>query len=282
MSERGILGTVATGIIALIIVIGVFIFVERVPEGRTAVVYSPSGGAVKTLDPGWHLIGLFEKTQQYPTRITIVKDKVTVTTKDGKVVSMPASYEMRVDRNKVLDIFKELGSQNVEQIQEGYLYQRLFRASREVVSNYTVLDIYGTGTNEASSKITEKMAEESEELGFIITNVVLGTPELDEETEKAINERVKAAQQLEKLELEKQIAEEEAERKRIEAEGQATAEIEKAKGKAEANEIIAKSITPEILEMEELKARKKHGWITIQGHNGIIVDGKDDKKKDKK
>lgn len=282
MSSKGIVGLIITGVITLFLIIGAFIFIERVPEGRTAVVYSPSGGAVKTLDPGWHIVGLFEKTQQYPTRITIVKDKITVTTKDGKTVSMPASYEMRVDRTKVLDIFKELGSQNVEQIQEGYLYQRLFRSSRAVVSNYTVLDIYGTGTNEASLKITDKMAEESEELGFIITNVVLGTPELDEETEQAINERVKAAQQLEKLELEKQIAEEEAEKKRIEAEGQATAEIEQAKGTAKANDIISKSITKELLDMEEINARKKHGWITIQGHSGIIVDESGEKEaKDK-
>lgn len=272
MSRNGVMGTVITGAIVFVLIIGALIFIERVPEGRTAVVYSPSGGAVRTLDPGWHLLGLFEKTQQYPTRITIVKDKVTVTTSDGKAVSMPASYEMRVDRTKVLEIFKELGSQDVEQIQEGYLYQRLFRSTRAVVSNYTVLDIYGVGTNEASNQITDKMAEDAIDLGFVITNVVLGTPELDEETEAAINERVKAAQQLEKLELEKQIAKEEAERKKVEAEGKAAAEIEEAKGIAEANNIVSKSITDEILKLEELKARQKHGWITIQGHNGIIVD----------
>ncbi len=274
MSGKGLFGVFGTGIALLVLIIGLFVFVEKVPEGRVAVVYSPSGGAKEVLNPGWHVIGLFEKTQQYPTRITILKNKVTVTTKDGKSISMPASYEMKVDRSKVLEIFKELGSQNVEQIQEGYLYQRLFRASRSVVSEYSVLDIYGTKTTEASAKITEKVAEESKDLGFIITNVVLGTPELDKETEKAIDERVKSAQE---LELKKQQLENEkleAEKKKVVAQGEAEKKLIAAEAEKKANELLSKSITPEILKMEEMKARQKHGWVEIQGGTPL-VDAKD-------
>lgn len=268
------MGLTGTIVIVFALIVGMFVFVEKIPEGQVGVVYSPSGGAKKVLNPGWHVVGLFEKTQKYPTRITIVKDNVTITTKDGKSVRMPSSYEMKVDRSKVLDIFKELGSQNVEQIQEGYLYQRLFRASREVVSDYTVLDIYGTKTTEASAKITEKMASESADLGFIVTNVVLGTPELDEDTEQAINARVKSAQEneLKKQELENEKLE--AEKKRVIAEGEKQKKLIEAQAEKEANELLSKSITPEILKMEELKARQQHGWVTIQGTSGIIVDEK--------
>jgi|SRR5699024_4961784 len=280
MSQKAFLGIIGFSGALILALIGMFVFVEKVPEGQVAVVYSPSGGAKKVLNPGWNMVGLFEKTQRYPTRITIVKDSVTVTSKDGKSVKMGASYEMKVDQDKVLDIFKELGSQNVEQIQEGYLYQRLFRASRSVVSDYTVLDIYGTKTNEASAKITEKMAEDSKDLGFMITNVVLGTPELDEETEKAINERVKASQELEKLNLEKEIAQSEAEKKKIEAEGEREKKLIEAKAEKEANELLSKSITPEIIEMELAKARNKHGWVEVQSSDGVIVDTtKQEKKK---
>lgn len=275
MSSKGIMGLAGTIVVVFALIIGMFVFVEKVPEGQVGVVYSPSGGAKKVLNPGWHIVGLFEKTQKYPTRITIVKDSVTATTSDGKSVKLKASYEMKVDRDKVLDIFKELGSQNVEQIQEGYLYQRLFRASRSVISSYSVLDIYGAKANEASTKITEKMAEDSKDLGFMVTNVVLGTPEIDEETEKAINERVKASQELEKLNLEKQIAESEAEKKKIEAEGEKQKKLIEAQAEKEANELLSQSITPEILKMEELKARNKHGWITITGATPLVeTEGK--------
>lgn len=270
MSTKGIVGLIGTGIAVLVLIIGAFFFIERVPEGQVAVVYSPNGGAKEVLSPGWNVIGLFEKTTKYPTRITIIKDKVTVTTKDGKSVEMPVSFEYKVSSDKVLNIFKELGSQDVKQIQEGYMYQKLFRASREVVSGYTVLDIYGTKTTEASAAITEKMAKDVEGLGFIVTNVTLGTPKLDENTEKAINARVQAAQELElkKQELENERIE--AEKKKVIAEGEAQKIIIAAQAEADANELLSKSITPEILKLEEVKARQKHGWITITGATPLV------------
>lgn len=276
MSSRAIFGLTTLGIAVFVSVILVFLFVERVPEGKVSVVYSPSGGATKVLDPGWHLIKPFERTTEYPTRITIVEDKVSVTTTDGKKITMPVRYEMKVDKTKVLDIFKELGSQNVEQIQQGYLYQKLFKASRDVVSNYSVLDIYGTKTSEASAKVTEQMAESVTGLGFIISDVTLGTPEVDPETQAAIDARVKAAQEneLKKQELENELIE--AEKKEVIANGEAKKRLIEAETEAKANQLIAESITEELIKMKEAEARLKHGWITVNGGTPI-VDAKGDK-----
>lgn len=276
MSSRAIFGLTTLGIAVFVSVILVFLFVERVPEGKVSVVYSPSGGATKVLDPGWHLIKPFERTTEYPTRITIVEDKVSVTTTDGKKITMPVRYEMKVDKTKVLDIFKELGSQNVEQIQQGYLYQKLFKASRDVVSNYSVLDIYGTKTSEASAKVTEQMAESVTGLGFIISDVTLGTPEVDPETQAAIDARVKAAQEneLKKQELENELIE--AEKKEVIANGEAKKRLIEAETEAKANQLIAESITEELIKIKEAEARLKHGWITVNGGTPI-VDAKGDK-----
>lgn len=271
---RGFIGMVTTAIVVFGLIIGAMVFIERVPEGQVSVVYSPSGGAKEVLDPGWNMIGLFEKTTAYPTRITIIDDNVSVTTSDGKKISMGVKYQMKVDREKVLNIFKELGSQNVEQIQEGYLFQNLFRTSREVISQYSVLDIYGQKASEASAKVTEGMADSVKDLGFIITDVTLGSPDLDEETQKAIDERVKASQELEKKAIDLQIAEAEAERKKVEATGQAAAEVEAARGTAEANNIISKSLTDELIKMKEAEARMQHGWINVLTGEAIVDTSK--------
>lgn len=270
MSEKGLFNLIKVIAVVFVLLIGAMFFTERVPEGKVAVVYSPSGGAVKVLNPGWHLIGFFEKTQEYPTRITIVKTDVSVTTTDGKKITLPARYEMKVDKSKVLSIFKELGSQDIEQIQEGYLYQKLYKSSRDTISQYSVLDIFGTKNAEASATVTEKMATSSKALGFIVTDVTLGNPKVDKETQKAIDERVKAAQTLEKLKLDKQIAKETAEKQKIEAQGVAEAQIEKARGEAEANRLLEQSITPELLKKMEMEARLKHGWVEIQTGQAIV------------
>lgn len=272
MSTKAVTGLALAFIGFLALIILTFIFTERVSEGKVAVVYSPNGGAVKVLDPGWHLIGFFQKTQKYNTRVEIVKSKVSVTTRDGKKVTMPARYEMKVDKAKVLNIFKELGSQNVEQIQEGYLYNKLFQASRSAVSEYSVLDIYGTKTTEASAKVTKNMRENTEKLGFIISDVTLGTPEVDANTQAAIDSRVKAAQENELKKQQILNAELEAKEKEVIANGNKTKRLIDAEAEAEANDKITKSITPDLLKLKEAEARLKHGWITVQGSEGIIVD----------
>lgn len=267
-----ITGAVLAGAILIGGIVAFTQFTERVEEGKVSVVYSPSGGAKKVLDPGWHLVGMFDKTQKYPTRITIVESKVSATSSDGKKITMPVRYEMKVDKAKVLKIFKELGSQDIEQIQEGYLYNKLYQATRSTVSNYSVIDIYGAKTTEASAQVTEMVSESTAKLGFLVTDVTLGTPDVDKTTQAAINARVQAAQTLEKLNLDKKIATAEAEKKKIEAEGNAVAEIEKARGTSESNKLLEKSITKELIELKTAEARLKHGWVTINGAGGLIVD----------
>lgn len=257
--------------VVFILLCGVLIFSERVPEGETAVVYTPSRGASETLNPGWHMIGLFEKTQNYPTRVTIMSDKLTVTTSDGKKVTMPVKYEMKVDKSKVINIFKELGSQNIEQIQEGFLYQKLFKSAREVVSNYSVIDIYGAKTSIASAQVTESFAKSVEKQGFIVTDVTLGTPELDTATQIAIDDRVQTSQQLEKIKLQKDLAKEQAEKVKIEAQGEADAKLIKAQAEADANRIVSESLTDRILKQQEIEARLQHGWVTVQGASTVVT-----------
>jgi regulator of protease activity HflC (stomatin/prohibitin superfamily) len=194
---------------------------------------------------------------------------------------MPVSYEMKVDKAKVLSIFKELGSQDIEQIQEGYLYQKLFQASRSTVSQYSVLNIYGSKTTEASTKVTEIMSKSTKDIGFIVTNVTLGTPKVDAATQGAIDARVQSAQQneLKKQELQNEIIE--AEKKLVVAEGEAAKKVTEAKAnadatllqaraQAESNKLLEKSLTGNVLKKMELDARAKHGWITISGATPLV------------
>lgn len=271
MSAKGILGLIGTGVGIIVLIICILIFTERVPEGKVAVVYSPSGGAKEVLNPGWHGIGFFEKTQEFPTRPTIVETKVSVTTSDGKKITMPVSYQIKVEKTKVLNIFKELGSQNIEQIQEGYVYQKLFKASRSVVSGYSVLDIFGTKTTEASLKVTDNLASSVANLGFIITDVTLGNPEVDKATQDAIDSRIKASQQLEQKKIDIQLAKSEADRLAIVAKGTANKKVIEAQGTSDANKLLEKSITPELLKLKEMEARLKHGWVTVKGSGGVIT-----------
>lgn len=260
-------------------------FITKVPDGYVAVVYSTSDGSHGTLDPGWHPIGFFEHTQLHSTRLTVVDEKVAVTTKDGKKITVPVKYRMKVDKDKVVNIYKELGSKDVDSAQKQYLYDALFKVSRKTVAKYTVLEIMGTKSEEASDLATTEMAQSVKKMGFDIQSVTYGNPDVDAATQKAIDAKVQAAQEYEtekqKLENAKIIAKKnliqeqgKADVAIAKAKGEAQSAKVKAEGQAKANKELNNSLTDRILKDKELDARLKHGWITIQGANAVVTTDK--------
>lgn len=91
-----------------------------------------------------------------------------------------------------------------------------------------------------------------------------------------MQEKVKAKEQAkqdaEKAELDKQTAIAQGEANKAKAEAEAAVTITNAEAEAKANKIISDSITDNLIRMTEAEARKKHGWITVQGADTVITD----------
>ena len=215
-------------------------FVERIPSGYVGVVYSTEGVEEKTLGTGWHMIGMFDKVIKYPTRMQTVKYKdIQVATTDGKNIEMDIAYNFTVDPEEVVNLFNKFGAVTVDDITEGYLRTRLWDASRKSVSKYNIIEIYGQSSSAAASEIQVAFAEDVGKIGFLVDNLTMGVPKPDTATQNAIDERVKATQELERKQTELEIAKAEAERLRVEAEG-----------KANANRILTKSLTDKVLNQQ--------------------------------
>ncbi|RJS61498.1 prohibitin family protein [Bacillus sp. PK3_68] len=238
-NNRKILGG---SIVAVVLVVGIALlslFIEKIPNGYVGVVYSPNGGVQdETLGQGWHLVGLFDKVTKYPVRMQTVNYKdIQVATSDGKSVTVDFAYNYSIQPDKVVAVFNKFGPVEVEQIEESYLRTRLWAAGRKAVAKYSVIDTYGEKSSEAASKVQDLFADDVGRLGFTVDNLTLGVPKPDKSTQAAIDKRVEAAQELERKQIELKIAQAEAEKKKIEAEGI-----------AKYNEIIKKSISKEVIQ----------------------------------
>lgn len=238
-NNRKIVGGI---IIAFALVAGVAIlalFIKQIPNGYVGVVYSPNGGVQEeTLPQGWNLVGIFDKVTEYPIRMQTVDYKdIQVATSDGKNVTIDFAFTYSVQPEKVVDVFNKFGPIPIEQIEESYLRTRLWDAGRKAISKYSVIDTYGEKSSEAARDVQQIFSDDIKGIGFIVENLTLGVPQPDESTQAAINKRVEAAQELERKQIELQIAEAEAQKKKIEA--QAIAEY---------NEIIKQSISPEVIQ----------------------------------
>jgi regulator of protease activity HflC (stomatin/prohibitin superfamily) len=160
---------------------------------------------------------------------------------------------------------------DIEDLASSFLNSRLKNAARNEISQYSVLELYGSKSSLISAKIQEDFAKDVEQYGFEVTGLVLGTPHPDKATQAAIDATVKAKQELERKNTEVLIAKKNAEKQLIQAQGSANAKIAAAEGEAKSNKLLEQSITPQLIQLKEAEARLKHGWVTVQGASSIIT-----------
>jgi len=271
-SGKKIIGGIAVIIIVFSLAIMLLMSVTKIDQGHVGVVYSANGGVEDTLlDDGVKFVWFWKKVTQYPIATETVSYKdLALATKDGKplAVSIDFNYSNNVD--KVVSIFNKFKGAKPEVIENTFLKTRLKDSALSVTSKYTILEIF-QNRDKIQLEIKDKFTKDVVTSGFSVSDFTLGTPVPDASTAQAIQAVVDAQQALEALKVEKDKAQEVADRQLIEAKGISDAEIEKARGIAESNRIIQQSITPELLKKMEMEARLKHGWVEIQGATTAVV-----------
>lgn len=255
---------VISGVIGFLAIIGFIILlmcITKIPQGHVGVVYSVNGVKEDTKSPGWHLTAPFDKVNKYPTKTQTHKYKdLNVATSDGKNLVMDIDVSYKVDATKAVDLFNRFGSADIEELEKGYLRSRVQDNVRQAISKYSVIDAFGVKTGEIKQDTLDKLNKNLKSQGFIIDDIALSSPKADKNTQKAIDERVKANQELERTKVDKQIAEENAKKKEVEA-----------KGEKKANDIRSKSLTDEVLQQQLIEKWDGKQPIEIGG-NGTIVD----------
>lgn len=274
MYERNKKGIVLPFIILgliIILILGV-LCIERIPRGTVGSVYSISGGTSdEVLTEGWHLVAPNKRITEYSVateQLLMTKDKrddsksneaFNATCKDGVLnVDLEMSYHFNAE--DIPKIAKRYRGLSGEDIINTRIKSKVKTYVNEVTSEYTILEAYMDKKSELNKDLTKHLAECLRPYGVIVESATLPRTEPDKTIKKAINERSKKAQEIEaaKQELEKQKIE--AETKRVKAEAE-----------AKANQIISNSITDNLLKKMELEARQKHGWVTVQGADSVVV-----------
>ncbi|MGI4324003.1 prohibitin family protein, partial [Klebsiella pneumoniae] len=234
---------VISGVLGFLAIIGFIILlmcITKIPQGHVGVVYSVNGVKEDTKSPGWHLTAPFDKVNKYPTKTQTHKYKdLNVATSDGKNIKLDIDVSYKVDATKAVNLFNRFGSADIEELEKGYLRSRVQDNVRQAISKYSVIDAFGVKTGEIKQDTLNKLNDNLEKQGFIIDDIALSSPTADKNTQKAIDERVKANQELERTKVDKQIAEENAKKKEIEA-----------KGEKKANDIRSESLTEEVLQQQ--------------------------------
>lgn len=185
-------------------------------------------------------------------------------------VDLVATYSLSAD--EIEKIYAEFRSQ--ERFTEQVIQKQVLSIARQVPADYSAVEFRGTQRGEAEESIRAKLNDRLKEYGVEFTTVTIQDVRYPDSVETALTQIEEANQNAQKAEADKRTAEVNSEKALIEAEGKANAKIEQARGEAEANRLLAESLTPEVVELRRLEAlveASKNGNYIIDGGNGDIL-----------
>lgn len=276
---------------------------ERIDQGEVGVVYTMKDGVQEeVLTPGYHFISPVAKVKAFPVsqqQLVLSNNPADYNEKehqdwhvdapaDGGMVKMNLTINYNFMSDRVVDLYTKFNGMDGEAIVESMVQNSIIAYIKEVTPQFSVMEIYSTKRSEVSKAITEYLADRLDgEYGINVASALIIDVQLDEVLQEKIQAKEQAKQDAEKAELDKQTALATAEVEKVKAETAAAVAVEKAKGDAEvkrieaeaeaervkinaeaqaaANNTISQSITPELIQMEEMEARKVHGWVTVRG-----------------
>ncbi|MCH8555133.1 MAG: prohibitin family protein [Schleiferiaceae bacterium] len=196
----------------------------------------------KPLGPGPKLfVPFFQVIIPMPTRTVNLEVNLNLPSKEGVNVNADISILYRIDGKQATSIVENIG-RNYEQV----VILPVFRAAAaDITAKYLAKDMHTGNRLEIEEAIKDRMTVLLEERGIIIDAVLMKSIVLPNGLARAIEEKLEAEQESQRMEFVLTREKQEAERRRIEAEGI-----------KEANQIIAEGLTPAIIKYKSIEAFK--------------------------
>lgn len=201
-----------------------------IPAGHTGVRFNPLAGGVQPdeLNEGIHLIWPYVSVTPYSIRTIEVKEKAGVPTTEGLIATLDVSIWYKLMPDRVDEVHKTIG----EDYSGIIIAPQIRSVLRGVTASYEAKALYTADRIIIADQIIGELEPILEERGIVLESVLLREVKLPEKVTKAIEMKLEAEQEAEKMVWLVEKEKLEKERRIIEAEG-----ISKA------NEIIAGSLT---------------------------------------
>ena len=283
MSNKGFIGGVTLAIVLIVALFGTLLCVEKIPVGYEGVVYSMNGGVQgETLGQGWHIVAPTKKVKEFTIsneQLILTKDKrdgsegdeaFNVSTADNASISISFQMSYRFKSEDLVATYKKFKGMNGEDIINKRVKTVLKSKISEITTDYSMMDIYSGNRSEINKKITEYLNKDfAKSYGIEVMDASIVDVHPDEQLQKTIDDRVKAMQKKQQAEAEQETAKVVAATELIKAQNAADIKRTEAQAEADANRLVAASVTSELIAMKEAEARLKHGWVTVNGGSVI-------------
>jgi regulator of protease activity HflC (stomatin/prohibitin superfamily) len=194
-------------------------------------------------------------------------DAIRVLTSDGLEVTIDLTVLYRVVGTEAPRLIKETGLDYKDKIVRPLTRTKI----RDNAVYFTAIDLYSTKRDQFQNRIFTSIEADFKKRGLILEQLLLRNITLPNNVKTSIEEKIKAEQDAQKMEFVLQKEKQEAERKRVEAQGI-----------ADYQRIISTGLNDKQLQYEQIQMMK--GLITSpnskvivmgKGNTPVILDSKD-------
>jgi len=260
-SGSTVLRVLGAGMAGLLLVILLFASVARVDAGHVGVLTLFGRVTGEVLPEGIHLVNPFKVNNLMSVRTQEIKESAAVPSSEGLVINLDTSLIYHLNPVRAADVYQKLGPNYMEIVVEPTL-----RASiREATASHTANALYTGEREQVARQINSQLIAQLNGRGIEVESVLLRDIQLPTTLKASIESKQQAEQEALAMSFKLQREKQEAERKRIEAQGV-----------HDFQQIVSQGISPALLqwkgiEATEALARSSNSKVVVIGNskNGL-------------
>jgi prohibitin 1 len=239
-------GGLSRVVLAIVILVLLFFMgacsITKVDTGNVGVLTKFGRVTGDVLPEGIHLIDPLKSSNQLSVRTQEQKETASVPSSEGLIMTLEASLLFHLDKDKAADVYQRLGADYQIKIVEPTLRSSI----REATSSHGANALYTGEREQVAKEIESNLASQLATRGIVVEKVLLRDIQLPEALKRSIELKQSAEQESLAMQFKLQKEKQEADRKRIEAQGIKDFQT-----------IVAQGITPGLLEWKGIEATEK-------------------------
>ncbi len=171
-----------------------------------------------------------------------VDESITFNTSEGTSISGDVSLSFSLNSESVPNFYVKFRNDDIQEFLHGYLHNVARDALNEIASKYALEDLYGSKKEEFLSTVKIRINNDIGRYGSISQFGFTGALRMDPRIVEALNNKLKAVQDA--ITAENELRQTEANARKL---------VAQKAGEAEANNKLAQSISPNLLEWKRLE-----------------------------
>ena len=243
----------------LIVLIVLFFVLVRsarvVPAGHVGVVDLFGKVRAEALPSGLHFVNPLASVHRMSVQTSEVKETMDTPSSEGLIVHLDVSILYHLDPAKAPDVYRTIG-RDYETV---LVTPNVRSAVREVTSSYQAKALYSAEREKMSSDINQNIVTAIEPRGIVIERMLLRDVALPPRLQQAIQEKLSAEQEASRMQFILLKEKQEAERKKIEAEGISSFQ-----------KIVTEGINENLLKWKGIEATKE---LALSGNSKVVIIG---------